>query len=79
MRSLPWGERDMPNAETFSPPVIMVVMMVTLFMRTEGRVDVGNDHNNGGYDGDCNDAVGKTLKRATPMATMVRVPKSVPR
>ena len=45
----------------------------------EGRVDVGNDHNNGGYDGDCNDAVGKTLKRATPMATMVRVPKSVPR
>ena len=79
----------MPKAETFSPPVlillllwgnaIMVVMMVTLFMRTEGRVDVGNDHNNGGYDGDCNDVVGKTLKRATPMATMVRVPKSVPR
>ena len=53
--------------------------MVTLFMRTEGRVDVGNDHNNVGYDGDCNDVVGKTLKRATPMATMVRVPKSVPR
>ena len=25
------------------------------------------------------DAVGKTLKRATPMATMVRWPKSVPR
>ena len=24
------------------------------------------------------DAVGKTLKRATPMATMVRWPKSVP-
>ena len=53
--------------------------MVTLFMRTESRVDVGNNHNNDGYDGDCNDVVGKTLKRATPMATMVRVPKSVPR
>jgi len=43
------------------------------------RVDVGNHHNNGGYDGDCSDAVGKTLKRATPMAMMVRWPKSVPR
>ena len=49
--------------------------MVTLLMRTESRVDVGNDHNNSGYDGGCNDAVGKTLKRATPMATMVRWPK----